>query len=219
MAVITISRDFGSGGTWIAQQTAKKLGYRLADKHTIGTLLSKYGLIEFETVYDTVPAFWDGFNAQRMDQRKETIEMMNRTILALAQHENVVILGRGSYLILGGFNDVLNVRVHAPAEFRISRVMETQNIRDRDEAAALVEKHDNIRQQFIESTYRVRGELARDFDLVINTGKIPRETAARLIVHEGKVLAHQKGSEIRKASTLAVDRILADAVSEVLAAQ
>jgi cytidylate kinase len=70
--------------------------------------------------------------------------MLNRVIQALAQHGNVVILGRGSCAVLGGFADVLNVRVQATLSARTERVMTRYNLTDIEQASRLVRKNDKI---------------------------------------------------------------------------
>ena len=69
MSVITISREFGSLGTLIAEKTARTMGYHLTDKSTIETIFKDYGLARFEEEYQSVPGFWDRFDTQRIDRR------------------------------------------------------------------------------------------------------------------------------------------------------
>ena len=57
MSVITISRDFGSEGEYIAEKIAQTLSYHFVDKEFFGTVLKGYGLIEFDAEYDALPSF------------------------------------------------------------------------------------------------------------------------------------------------------------------
>ena len=107
MAVITISRQVGSGGVSIGKTAAEILGYHLIDKNTLADVLKEYGIVEFEKVYDFSEGFWDRF----APSRSRMVMMMNQSIQAIATHDNAVILGRGSYVVLGGFANVLNVRI------------------------------------------------------------------------------------------------------------
>ena len=66
MAVITISREFGSEGTAIAEKAAQALGYHLADKNSIEKILSEYGLMEFDRMYDSIPGFFRFYNEERL---------------------------------------------------------------------------------------------------------------------------------------------------------
>ena len=94
MAVVTISREFGSFGTRVAGKAARTLGYHLADKNTIETIFKDYGLAQFEEEYASLPGFWDRFDAQRKDRRDNLIAMLNKCLCALARHGDIVIVGR-----------------------------------------------------------------------------------------------------------------------------
>lgn len=215
MAVITISREFGSEGSDIAGKVAAELGYHLVDKQTIGALLSQYGLVEFPKVYESVPAFWESFDSYKMDQRATIINMLNRSLLAMAKHGNVVIVGRGSYVVLGDFDDVINVRIQAPFTVRLERVMEREKITDISKAEAFVKGNDRMREQFIESAYNAKWNDAGAFDLVVNTAKVASDMAADWISEAAKQLTTQKKTN-RVTAEIQADTILIDAVSSVL---
>ena len=214
MSVITISMKAGSEGSHIAEKVAQTLGYHFADKTTIGKVLSQYGLVEFDKEYDSAPGFWARFDAQREERRKLMVDMLNRVILALAHHGDMVILGRGGFAVLGGFADVLNVRIQAPLPIRIKRVMEQQNITEPERAEAFVTENDRVRITFVESWYGVRWDTASPFDLVIDTGKIPPELATTWLVEANRVAKERKGGDERTTGTIQVDPILASAVSD-----
>ncbi|MBM4427349.1 MAG: cytidylate kinase-like family protein [Chloroflexi bacterium] len=214
MSVITISREFGSEGDTIAQKTAKALGYHFVDKHFIGDILAQYGYVEFDKAYQTLPTFWERFDAQRNKQRDVMVRMLNQVIQAVAHHGDVVILGRSGFEVLSGFADVLHVRLQAPFAVRVGRVMESQNLTF-DQADALVRESDKVRLAFVEEFYKVPWGAINAFDLVINTDKIAPTLAVDWILDA--VNSH-KFEPITDKSTAAieVDRILADAVSDEL---
>ena len=128
MSVITISREFGSGGDVIAQQVAQTLDCHFVDQKFVSTILGQYGYVEFDQEYANLPTFWERFNAQREKHRDVMMNMLNRVIRAIAHHGNVVILGRSGFEILGSFADVLHVRLQAPFPIRVKRVMDEQQI-------------------------------------------------------------------------------------------
>jgi hypothetical protein len=84
MSVITISREFGSEGDYIAKGIAQTLGYHFVDQEFIGTLLSQYGLVEFDREYEALPGFWEKFNAQRGSRRDVMVDMLNQMVRAVA---------------------------------------------------------------------------------------------------------------------------------------
>ena len=144
------------------------------------------------------------------------ISMLNRVLLAMASFGNVVIMGRGSFAVLGDFTDVLNVRLQAPLTARVRRIMNERNIREIDTAEALVRESDKVRASFIQSWYGVRWDDAAAFDLVIDTIKVPPDMAVKWIVeaHQGLKDLHISFKPTTK--VIQVDRVLAGAVADAL---
>ncbi|MCG3208086.1 MAG: Cytidylate kinase [Anaerolineae bacterium] len=215
MAVVTISREFGSAGSFIARQVAQTLGYHFVDKKTIEQVLVQYGYVEFRQEYDSVPGFWAAFDMRRA----EMMGMLNRVIQALAAHNNIVIAGRGSFAVLPNFVDVLHVRIQAPPAVRIERVLARQDTKDRDSAEAAMKENDRLRAAFVESLYGVKWDAVSAFDLVINTGKIAPEVAVSWLVSAVQSLTIRPEDTERTTRALTVDSILAAAVADVLNCQ
>jgi len=217
MSVITISREFGSGGSVIAQKVSKALDYHLVDKEFIGEVLSQYGLVEFDKEYDSLPSFWEKFDAQKEARRHMMVKMLNRVVRAVAHHGNVVILGRSGFVILDKYIDVLHVRVKAPFYFRVRQVMRQQNI-TAYQAEDMVEQGDRVRTAFIKSFYGVEKDLTRSFDLLINTAKITPDLASTWIITATQALSAQEiESTVDTTASIEVESILATAVAEKLA--
>ena len=212
MSVITISRELGSEGSYIAEKVAQALGYHFADKKTLEDVLIQYGFVEFDKEYDAAPSLWARFDARTT----EMINMLNRVIQAVARHGNVVILGRGSFAILSGFADVLNVRIQAPLPIRRARVMTQQKIAEPEQAEAIIKEADRVRAIFIESYYGVRWDAASAFDLVIDTGKVPPDLAVTWLADTVKAMPTRQAGEARMTSAIEEDSILASVVSDVL---
>ena len=208
MTVITISREFGSEGETIAENTAQALGCHLVDKEFIGKVLDQYGLVGFEREYETTLGFWEKYSRQR----EMMVDMLNQVVLAVAKHGNVVILGRSGYAILAGFADVLHVRLQAPLSVRIARMMAQQKI-PLEQAEAVVKENDKVRLTFVEEFYRVPWGAVQSFDLVINTGKISSDLATNWVIDAAK--AFVVAPEFAKLTTtsIVVDSVLAATVS------
>ncbi len=215
MAVITISREFASQGDYIAQQVAHTLGYHLVDKEFIATILSQYGIVEFERGYEALPGFWDRFNAQRLQDRETAVNMLNRVVRGVAQHGNVVILGRSGFAILKGLSDVLHVRIQAPFPARAMRVAAEQEL-TLQQAEALVREQDRVRAGFVEEFYAVAWDTGSLFDLVINTDKIAPKMAVRWIVEATQALAAGPAAG-PTTGAITVDSVLTAALAKALA--
>ena len=215
MSVVTVSREFGSEGDALAHKVAQRLGYHFVDKKFIGHILGQYGYVEFNKEYETLPGFWERFDAQRGKQRDVTVKMLNQVIEAVAHHGDVVILGRSGFEVLGKFADVLHVRVQAPLGVRIGRIMEKHNS-SFDQAEEMVKANDKVRVAFVEEFYKVPWKAVDAFDLVVNTGKISPEIAVEWIVEAVRSRVHYEVITTPVTTDIEVDHILANAISETL---
>ena len=218
MAVITISREIYSEGSYIGEKVAEALGYHFVDKSTIEKVFAEHSIVQFREVYESVPGFWARFD----DMRTTTIRFLKQAILALARHGQMVIVGRGAFAVLGGFADVLNVRVQAPFPVRVRRAMEKEKITESDRAEALLKEGDEMRDAFVKSFYDIRWEdaaAASAFDLVIDTGKVPPDLAVTWLVEALKVLKQRETHDTPTTDAIEINADLASTVSEVLGCQ
>ena len=210
MTAITISREIGSKGDWIAEETALRLGYHLVSKHTLERIFLQYGFIDFKEMYD-VSGFWARFDPQL----SELVGMLNRFVLAMAAHGKIVLVGRGGFTMLKNYADVLNVRIQAPLPMRIEQVMLEENLPDRQKAEAMVRESDRIRQGFLETVYGSRWNNSNGFDLVIDTGKILPETAVEWMVDTALRMDEQKNTGQITTANVEIDPVMAHAIKEV----
>ena len=216
MPTITISRELGSQGRQIAAEVAKALGYHFMDKRAIGEVMEEYGLVEFHHEYEVAPSFWDFFDAKRKERRDEMVDMLNRVILALAQHGNMVILGRCGFAVLHNYADVLNVRIQAPLEMRIQHVMEMKKFSSIDRAEAYVKENDQVRTSFIESFYGVQWDSATAFDLVIDVSKTPPKMITEWIIAAAHRLEHSIQGGDKTTTSIPVDSTLTSTIYTTL---
>ncbi len=216
MTVMTISRELGSEGTYIARKVTQELGYHFVDKDVIERVLDQYGYVRFQKEYESGPGFWARFDGLRA----RMVEFSNRVMQSMARHGNVVIVGRGSFAVFQDFADVLNVRIQAPLLIRVSRVMEQQGIAEHDKARSVVEESDRLRAAFVEAWYGIELDKARPFDLVIDTGKVSPDMAAAWLVEVLNALKERPaGASQRTASMIQADYLLDSVVSQTLECQ
>jgi cytidylate kinase len=178
MAIITISREMGSGGIPIVQSAAEKLGYTLVDGDAIAEVAGEYGLAldSLAAVDEKPPAFID-----KVDEKHEISQrQVELIILEYAHKGNIIVYGRGGQDLLKGIDNVLRVRITAPFEERIERWAEREWL-DPDLARILVRKSDQQRAGFIKYYFDRDWNDPLEYDLTINTTRITEETATKLI--------------------------------------
>lgn len=167
MAVITISRQWGSGGSALARKLAQTLGYRLIDKVELVERAQKHGVLPnvFEHVDEQTPSF------PKRQYEEKYIVTMNEIIRNLAQEDNAVIVGRASEIILKEFPGVFHIRVVAPLDLRIRRVMERYDI-SHNEAAKAIARSDKNRSEYVRTFYHADIDDPLLYDLILNTNKL-----------------------------------------------
>ncbi|MEL7646191.1 MAG: cytidylate kinase-like family protein [Anaerolineaceae bacterium] len=212
MAVITMSRELGTGGGLISQMVTNSLNYHLVNKETIGKVLSQFGMLSFNKVYDSTHNVWSQFDSDYRD----LVRQLNKTILAFAKINNTVIIGRGGFVVLKEYQNVLNVLLRAPLEHRIRNAMQTEQISDILEAEKVVRHNDEVRESFLQTFYNVSSNSAQYFSLVIDTSRVPLHLAARWIMEAAHEIDKQKFPPERSSLNAEVDPVLERAVREML---
>jgi cytidylate kinase len=211
MAVITVFRQVGCKGRYIAEELARALGYHFSDYRVAERLLLQHGFAQAPKVYQSVPDFWDHFTRKALE-RDQVNSMLRSVTLAQAQHGDVVLLGRGCFAALQGLSDVVNVRVKAPLPLRIERVMHDKQMTE-GEAVAFVREKDELVADFARTSYGISPDEPGVFDVVIDTGKVDPDAVVRFLVEVAGALAGRIAGGPAVAD-LQVDRVIADAVSD-----
>ena len=178
MAIITISREMGSGGIPIAHKVAEELGYQLIDGEAIMAAAETYGLSPeaVEQADEKPPHFVDTLDSKQFLD----LHLIELIILEAALKGNVVIYGRGGQDLLKDINSVLRTRVIAPFEVRVERWAEREWL-DPDRARYLVRKSDQQRAGFIKYYFDRDWEDSASYDLVINTQRLSEDMAVQVI--------------------------------------
>lgn len=208
MAVITLSRQIGSGGDEIAARVCELLGYRYFDKQLMVDAAAQAGLRELEVV-DFSEEFYkvqdflsrlfrsgprpvrevrtrdashqviDTLSTRELDEIQCT-SLVKYTILRACETGNIVIVGRGGQAILKGKPGVLHVRVVAPLEERIQRLREKGMVGIADIKATLSQK-DRATAEYLKRFYNIDGDDPSHYDMILNTGSLTTDAAAQVI--------------------------------------
>lgn len=208
MTVITISRESGSEGNQVVKLVCDRLGWQFFDKHLMAQLAAEGGLdpsqVEDITADDHyVKSFWEeAFSGLSLSygampwiltepyEAKEemTVRQVSGFIHAAYRHGNVVIVGRGSQVILKDKPDVLHVRIISPLERRIQRWIERKHI-SLEAAKDIVKERDRKHFDFVKTFFDEDLTNTDLYDLIINTDKLTLDAAAELIIKAVKSLA------------------------------
>jgi cytidylate kinase-like protein len=182
--VVTLEREFGSGGGVIAAQLAARLGWKLWDQLLTEEVARRLGC-ECRAVeerqekqdpiyYRLLKAFMKGsvegsLNAPRLNVvDTECIrDVMAKLLPEIVEEGNCVIVGRGSSYFLSGRTDAFHVFIYAPFEERVRR-LESTGKSERD-AIDLAETVDRDRAEFIKQYFNVEWPGRDRFHLMLNS--------------------------------------------------
>jgi cytidylate kinase len=212
MAVLTFSREFGSDGDVIARRVSEALGYKYIDKDIIEEVLVKYGLVAFADLYDSEHGLWGRFDSEK----KRIVTMLEKAIKTFARLDNCVIVGRGAFVVLQDYDNVLNISVKAPFEKRVKRIMIAKELDDPMEAAEFVKQHDKIRRSFLQTFYSIKYDEMTWFDMCFDLKLINADSASDWIVKVVKELESRVVSEEHDVKNITEDKIMSSAIEEVM---
>jgi cytidylate kinase len=167
MAVLTISRDLGSGGREVGLALSSSLGYGYADREGILSRLKAAGhkWEKWTEGFDEhAPRIWEKYDWSYQG----FVAMLQSTIMNEAASDRVVIIGRGGNYLLNGVPFALRTRIVAPFEQRIARVSERESI-DEESARWLIERTDRDRAGFLLTVYGRDGKDPADYDIVFDS--------------------------------------------------
>ena len=184
MAVITISRQLGSQGDEVAKHVARQLGYRIVNRELVNTAAGRAHAPEMMLAEVDVLGLLDihpSKNAQRAYQKE-----IRQVITEIADEGNALIVGRAGCVLLAERQDVLHVRLIAPLDWRISRLVQTRSI-EMNAARAQIEASDLARYTYLHKNHNVDWNDPQLYALVLNMERVPVDAAAALIC-----VAHQK---------------------------
>ncbi len=197
MRAITISREYGSGGGEIAARLAQRLGWQLIDHEVVVRVAQRLGVSEAEAeAYDEhveglvsrilsslqaiQPTFPVAPPVPLTTDSSAYHEARRRVIEGAVATGHVVIVGRGSQVLLAQQRDVLHARVVAPLDLRIAYVMGREGL-DQATARTRIQLKDRDRIRYLQAEHHQHPEDAHLYDLVVNTGILDLESAVDLI--------------------------------------
>ena len=189
--VITVSREFGSGGRTVAKLIAQKLGYTYYDRELVAKIAKESGLAEdyiieqgeyattrSSLLFDLSIGAASSSGTRSMSDQLYIIQ--HNIIEKLAEEGPCVIVGRCADHILAERDDCMHVFIHADTAFRAKHIVEQYGETDMKPEKRLKEKDDKRRVYYKHYTGKEWGK-AQNYDLCLNTGLIGIEQAADIV--------------------------------------
>lgn len=179
MAIITISRQFGSNGETVAEILAEATGFLLLNRKSLEELVSEHHIpqIHLEWVNESSPHDIAGFEEERIAY----LDFMKTTISGLAQKGHLFFLGRGGQFLFKDEKDAIHIKVLAEIETRALTIQERFNV-DKATALRLINQKDAERLEYALFFHRGDSNDPHAYDIVLNTSRVSIKEAAVLIL-------------------------------------
>ena len=191
--IITISREFGSGGRSIGREVAKRLGIPFYDKELVEQIAIESGFapkfveehgehaptrskLSNAFAQQGVPGIMNG-----MSTADFLWSIQCSVIMQLADQCPCVIVGRNADYILKDRKDCLNVFIHADMDFRADRIVRLYGESEKKPEVRLSEKDKRRKVNYQHYTGRTWGQ-ANNYDLCLNSGNLGIDACVDLIV-------------------------------------
>lgn len=199
--LITLNRELGSGGRSIGREVAARLGVRFYDKFLLESLVKEFHLDadEIEKLKGQKKGWWAEF-CDRISRTPaeglthsgaplcpeeitsdDLYRAESRILGQIASEESCVVAGRTAFHILRDHPNKIRVFIRASMDRRIERVMSRQGLSE-EEAAAVIQKVDEGRENYVRRYTGTSRYDARNYDLVLNVDNLTVEQAVRLIM-------------------------------------
>ena len=192
--IITISREFGSGGRFIGEEVAKKLGIAYYDKEMIGQIAEQAGLSS-EYVRENAELSpkkgWFAYAFSGRDITGKSVEDMvyeaqRKVSMEIAEKENCVIIGRNADFILKDRKDVLNVFIHGSIPEKVRRICSLYNVTEVD-AIKMINDIDKRRRTNYNFYTEQKWGMAENYTMSLNSSVLGYDLCQKIIIDCAKL--------------------------------
>ena len=201
MSVITVSRQYGSGGSAIARAVADRLYWTIVDNEFVDRVAERAGMPPeevaqreervaslIERLANTLAVSSPELFIATADLSPETagssddiVHMTEAVIREAADHGNVVLVGRGAQACLARREDALHVRIVAPRAVRVAAAARRLQLEERD-AERRVDRKDNERKDYVRTHYQRDWDDPSNYHLIVNSALVTYQGAAEVVV-------------------------------------
>ena len=192
--IITISREYGSGGRFIGEEVAKKLGIKYYDKDIIREIAEQSGfspeyIQENAELSPKKGLFAYAFSGRDITGRSiedMVYEAQRKVILNIAEKEDCVIIGRNADFILKDRMDVLNVFIHGNMPEKVQRICKLYHVMDTD-AEKMINDTDKRRRTNYNFYTEQKWGMAGNYTLSLNSSVLGYDMCQKVIMDCTKI--------------------------------
>lgn len=199
MALVTISRMYGSSGSLVARRVAEALGWNLLDNDVVDAVARRLGVARADvsaqdervptmverlatalamSTPQSMPAIVDA----SLPPSEERIVEVTRLVIEEAVHgRDAVLVGRGAQCVLANRSDALHVFCYAPRASLIAHAVAEHGVAP-DEAARIVDAMNHQREQYVRRHWNRDWRAVENYHLCLNTGALGIDGAADVVV-------------------------------------
>lgn len=180
MDVITITRQYGAGGAELARRLAQSLGWELLDRELLhrAAEIQHVPDAELERLDEQAITMADRFRLH--PPHAKYLEGLRQAAHQAADRGRVILVGRGARHLLGERPGCLHLRLAAPKAWRAERMASLQGWPAEVSLARCTEV-DRTRHQFTRYFFGEAALQSAQYDLVVNTGRVPLESLAETV--------------------------------------
>jgi cytidylate kinase len=203
--LITVSRQYGAGGSEVARRVAEALGWRVVDNELVEEVASRAGLPREDVAEreERLPGFAErlartlatstpelfaapapGGTVPKL-QEEDLVRITETVVADVAARGRVVLVGRAAPAVLAREDNCLHVKLVAPRPYRIQAAAERLGV-DLKKAAEITDETDARRERYLRQFYRRDWNDPVNYHMVLNTGVLGPEGATDVIVGEAK---------------------------------
>ena len=187
--IITISREFGSGGRFIGEEVAKKLGIKYYDKDIIGQIAEQSGFspeyiqenAELSPKKGLFAYAFAGRDITGKSVEDMVYEAQRKVITEIAEKESCVIIGRNADYILKDRDDVLNVFIHGAESEKVKRICKLYHVTETDAIKMMTDIDKRRMTNYRFYTDRKWG-MAGNYTLSLNSSQLGYDRCEQIII-------------------------------------
>ncbi|MDB4873874.1 MAG: Cytidylate kinaselike family [Gemmatimonadetes bacterium] len=205
--LITVSREFGAGGSELAGDLASRLGWPVLDHDIVHRVAERLrlddGTVEafdehtpsllarIATVLIVPQPYMYSVPVEDAPSHDAIAEATRRVITEAAASLPVIVVGHGAQCIFADRSDAMHIRVVAPLNARLQRIATRMNL-DPSAAAALVRRADEDRQSYVQRYFHRDWRNPLLYDLQVNTGRVGVADAGAMVAEfVGRSVGHE----------------------------